>query len=28
VDISNFLALLLSELYGYNTPLTTYLINN
>jgi hypothetical protein len=28
VDISNFWALVLSELYGYSTPLTAFLVNN
>jgi len=28
VDISDFLALVLSELYGYSTPTTTFLVNN
>jgi len=28
VDISDFGALILSELYGYSTPLKTFLVNN
>jgi len=28
VDISDFLALVLSELYGYSTPLTDFVVNN
>jgi len=28
LDISDFLALVLYELYGYSTPLTTFLVDN